>query len=148
NAVTDYLGMSVNLFYKDIRDLLGVEFIDTYTAASYARLTNIDFGSVTGFTVSIDQRQIGIFSSTVDYTFQLAQGNSSDRNETGVRAAAGEDPRPRVVPFNWDQRHTLNLTLQLSEARNYAVSGILRFGSGQPYTPSVGSQFGGAPATN
>ena len=144
HAITDYLGLSVNLFYKDIRDLLGVEFVDTYTAASYARLTNVDFGSVSGFTISLDQRQVGIVNSTIDYTWQMAQGNSSDPSETANRAAAGQDPRPRQVPLDWDQRHTLNMTVQLSEQGNYTVSTILRFGSGQPYTPAIGSGFGAA----
>jgi len=144
NAVTDFLGISINLFYKDIRDLLGVEFIDTYTAAAYARLTNVDFGNVTGFTITLDQRRVGILSSTLDYTLQMAQGNSSDPNETANRAAAGEDPKPRQIPLNWDQRHTMNLTVQLSRPEEYAVSTILRFGSGQPYTPEIGSIFGAA----
>jgi outer membrane receptor protein involved in Fe transport len=144
NAVTEYLGVSVNIFYKDIRDLLGVEFIDTYAAAAYARKTNVDFGSVTGFTISLDQRRVGILSSTLDYTWQMAQGNSSDPNETANRAKAGEDPRPRQVPFDWDQRHTLNLTVQLSVPESYTISTIVRFGSGQPYTPQIGSGFGAA----
>jgi outer membrane receptor protein involved in Fe transport len=142
HAITNFLGLNVNLFYKDIRDLLGVEFIDTYTAASYARMTNVDFGSVTGFTISLDQRRLGILSSTIDYTWEQAQGNSSDPSETATRAAAGEDPRPRQVPFDWDQRNTLNVTVELSQPKSYSVSTILRFGSGQPYTPAIGSGFG------
>lgn len=142
HAITDFLGLSINLFYKDIRDLLGVEFIETYAAAAYARLTNVDFGSVSGFTISLDQRRIGIVSSSLDYTWQDARGNSSDPDETANRAAAGEDPRPRQVPLNWDQRHTLNLTLQVSQPENYSVSTILRYGTGQPYTPEIGSGFG------
>ncbi len=54
------------------------EFVSTYTAAEYARFTNVDFGSVTGFTVSVFQRNIGNFNTSVDYTLQYAQGNSSD----------------------------------------------------------------------
>lgn len=148
NAVTDFLGVTVNLFYKDIRDLLGVEFISTYTSAEYARLTNIDFGNVVGFTLSLDQRRLGIVSSTLDYTWQMAQGNSSDPRETATLAEGGKDPRPRQVPLNWDQRHTLNLTVQLSEPENYSVSAIVRYASGQPYTPSIGSGFGSAIETN
>lgn len=144
HAITDFLGLNLNLFYKDIRDLLGVEFVETYNNAEYARLTNIDFGNVMGFTISLVQRQVGIVSSTLDYTWQMAQGNSSDPNETAVRAQAGEDPRPRQVPLNWDQRHTLNLTVQLAEAENYSLATIVRFGSGQPYTPEIGSGFGAA----
>jgi len=142
NAIMDALGISVNLFYKDIRDLLGVEFVNTYTGAQYSRLNNIDFGNVTGFTLTIDQRRIGIISTTLDYTWQMARGNSSDPQERANLAQAGFDPRPRVVPFNWDQLHTLNATVQLSDPSNYAASVIMRFGSGQPYTPSLGSGFG------
>lgn len=138
NALTNNLGVSVNLFYKDIRDLLGVQFVNTYTGAQYSRLSNIDFGNVTGFTVSLDQRRLGLFSSSVDYTWQLAQGNSSDPQETANLAQAGIDARPRTVPFTWDQRHTVNLTVQLSDPESFAVSAVLRYASGQPYTPSIG----------
>lgn len=148
NAVTDFLGVTVNMFYKDIRDLLGVEFVATYTNAEYARLTNVDFGNVMGFTISLDQRRIGILSSTLDYTWQMAQGNSSNPYETANLAAAGKDKRPRQVPLDWDQRHTLNLTLQLSEPDNFSVSTILRYGSGLPYTPAIGSGFGSQIETN
>lgn len=148
NAVTDFLGISVNLFYKDIRDLLGVAFVNTYTGAQYSRLSNIDFGNVTGVTISLDQRRLGIVSSTVDYTWQTARGNSSNPQETANLAQAGMDPRPRQVPFNWDQKHTLNITLQVSQPDDYSISSVLRFVSGQPYTPSIGSGFGSQIETN
>ena len=32
-----------------------------------------------------------------------------------MRAEAGEDPRPRLIPLNWDQRHTLSLQLFLEQ---------------------------------
>ncbi len=138
NALTDAFGISVNLFYKDIRDLLGVQFVNTYTGAQYSRLSNIDFGNVTGFTVSLDQRRIGLLSTSLDYTWQLAQGNSSDPQETANLAQAGLDARPQTLPFSWDQRHTVNLTVQVSNPEDYSVSAVVRYASGQPYTPSIG----------
>ena len=99
-AVTEWLGVDVNAFYKDVRDLLGVEFISTYNDAEYPRLTNVDFGNVIGFTVALEQRRRGLLSTSLDYTWQLAQGNSSDPRETATRAEAGEDPKPRQVPFD------------------------------------------------
>jgi len=131
------------VFYKDIRDLLGVEFISTYTAAEYARLTNVDFGNVMGFTVTFDQRQMGAISTSIDYTWQQAMGNSSNPNETATRAEAGEDPRPRLIPLNWDQRHTLNLSIIYHLQDNFIFSTIAKYSSGQPYTPSIRSGFGG-----
>jgi outer membrane receptor protein involved in Fe transport len=138
----DFLGADVSVFYKDIRDLLGVEFIDTYADAQYARFTNVDFGSVDGVTLAVDQRISSIASVSLNYTYQNAIGNSSDPYETANRAAAGEDPRPQQVPFNWDQTHTLNLALSVNDPNSYSVTAILRYGSGDPYTPSIGSGFG------
>jgi len=148
HELTDFLGMDLSIFYKDIRDLLGVEFVSTYTAAEYARLTNIDFGSVRGFTISFDQRQIGMVSTSIDYTWQMAMGNSSDPYETATRASAGEDPRPRQVPLDWDQRHTLNFTVMVQRASSFSVSTVVKIGSGQPYTPIVDAVYGGGLETN
>jgi outer membrane receptor protein involved in Fe transport len=136
-ALNEAFGYEVTAFYKDIRDLLGVEFIETYTQATYARLTTVDFGSVIGLTLALDHRRLGPASLAVDYTWQLAEGNSSDPSETATRAAAQMDPRPRVIPFDWDQRHTLNLSLTLQKPDRYLLSSIVRAGSGQPYTPRV-----------
>ena len=147
-AITEDLGLEVSTFYKDIRDLLGVEILSTYNDAVYARLTNVDFGNVVGFTLSLDQRGKGLLSSTIDYTWQLAQGNSSDPNETATRAEANEDPRPRQIPFNWDQRHTLNITEVVARPNDFNVSTIVRIASGQPYTPTVSTSFGGGLESN
>lgn len=147
-ALAEFLGVQLSFFYKDIRNLLGVEFVDTYTAASYARFTNVDFGSVYGFTLSIFQRNYANFNTSLDYTLQFAQGNSSDPRETANRAASGMDPRPRDLPFNWDQRHTINLSTIYSLEDDFSISAIFRFGSGQPYTPEIGSGFGAAQETN
>ncbi|MCA9733740.1 MAG: TonB-dependent receptor [Deferribacteres bacterium] len=142
HALTDFLGLDFSIFYKDIRDLLGVEFVSTYAAAEYARFTNVDFGNVTGFTIAFDQRRVGLFSSTLDYTWQRAQGNSSDPRETATRASAGEDPRPEQIPLSWDQRHTLNATMAIQEPDNFSLSAVFRYAGGQPYTPQLGSGFG------
>lgn len=137
-ALSENLGTQLTFFSKDIRDLLGTEFVSTYTAAQYARLTNVDFGNVYGITLSLDQRSIGPISASLDYTLQFANGNSSDPRETANRAAAGQDPRPRDLPFNWDQRHTLNLQVIYFLPEQLSISAIVRYGSGEPYTPQIG----------
>ena len=148
HAITDDLGLDFTAFYKDVRDLLGVEFVSTYTAAEYARLTNVDFGNVLGLTLALDHRRLGPVSATMDYTWQIAQGNASDPRETATRAANGEDPRPRLVPLNWDQRHTLNVTLQLASPDAFSMSAVVRVASGQPYQPDRPSQYGGTTPRN
>lgn len=142
HALSQDLGVELTTFYKDIRDLLGVEFVNTYNGAEYARLTNVDFGSVFGLTLAVDHRHVGPVSVSLDYTWQQAKGNASDPRETAVRAEAGQDPRPRLLPFDWDQRHTLNLTVALDEPDDYSVSAVVRVASGQPYTPLLEAGFG------
>jgi len=146
--IKEWLGLDLTLFYKDIRDLLGTEIVTTYNNAEYKRLTNADFGNVIGMTIALDQRAAGPVSSTIDYTWQVAKGNSSDPYETAARVDAKEDPRPRQVYLNWDQRHTLNLTVTVSRPESYYVSTVLRYGSGQPYTPEIDPSFGGELESN
>jgi outer membrane receptor protein involved in Fe transport len=148
HALSQDLGVDVTVFYKDIRDLLGVEFITTYNNAEYARFTNVDFGNVLGMTLALDHRRLGPVSLALDYTWQQALGNSSDPRETATRAEANEDPRPRIVPFNWDQRHTLNMTASIVRPGRYAASAVFRLGSGQPYTPIIRPDFNGDLAAN
>jgi hypothetical protein len=84
----------------------------------------------------------------MDYTWQQATGNSSDPLETVARAEANEDPRPRLAPFSWDQRHTFNMTASMSKRGNYSLSAVLKMVSGQPYTPLLDSGFGNGLETN
>ena len=141
----DWLGLDLTLFYKDIHDLLGTQVQTTYNNADYERLGNQDFANVTGVTVALDQRSVGLVSTALDYTWQIAQGSSSDPYEAAARRDAKEDLRPATVPLNWDQRHTANLTVTVSRPTAYSVSGVIRLASGQPFTPQsdVGG-FGGS----
>ena len=140
----DWLGLDITLFYKDITDLLGTEVLITYTNAEYERLSNLDFGNVIGVTVALDQRAVGLVSTSLDYTWQVADGNSNDPYEAARRRDAKEELRPRQVPLDWDQRHTLNLTLTASRPGSFTASGVFRAASGQPFTPVIDpGQFGG-----
>jgi outer membrane receptor protein involved in Fe transport len=147
-AINEDMGIDLTLFYKDIRDLLGVEFVPTYNDAVYARVTNVDFGNVEGFTLSFNHRALGPLNLSLDYTWQNAQADASDPHETFTRAENNEDPRPRLVPLNWDQRHTFNLSLLFTGRSDYNVGLIFRAASGQPYTPELTSGFGGSTETN
>ena len=81
---------------------------------------------------------------TLDYTWQAARGNSSDPRETATRAEAGEDPRPRRIPLNWDQRHTLNVSANLSRPETSPCGDLPRR---QRPAVHAESRAGSAPAT-
>ncbi|MBN2355075.1 TonB-dependent receptor, partial [candidate division KSB1 bacterium] len=136
----------LTLFYKDFRNQLGIEYITTVDAIGYSRYVNRDYGNVKGFTLAFEKLRRGIFSGGVDYTFQYAEGSASDPTFiqlVQVASRLGGDPvqfvERQIVPLNWDQRHTLNLTAIASVSGNWSASIIGTLGSGLPYTPkSVG----------
>lgn len=133
--------MSVNMsFYsRDIRNLLGMEIINTYEGFKYARFINRDYGNVRGFLLMVDKRFSDLFSFKIDYTYQVAEGNASD--PMAVFNNNQSDPpieeSKKVLPLNWDQRHTLNVSFNVGEFNNWNVGLIAQYGSGSPYTEDV-----------
>lgn len=134
---TDF-GINVTTYYKDIRNLLGVELFLKENSKRFAKFINTDYGSVTGFTISFEKRFSNGFSANLDYTFQIAKGDASDPNDAFNKAQAipPVQANKMLVPLDWDRRHSLNLTASVGELENYMISVIARLGSGLPYTPT------------
>ncbi len=128
--------LNFSVYYRDIRNWLGMEIINTYEGFKYARFINRDYANVKGFILSLDKRFADYFSAKVDYTFQIAQGNASDpyavynNNQTNPPV----EETKSVVPLNWDQRHTLNATVNVGVPGDWTVGLVFQYGSGQPYT--------------
>lgn len=140
--LTDDISLDVTAYIRDIRNLAGTRsdpvFIGGQDASYYTQYVNSDFGYVKGFIVSLDKRFGKGLTLSVDYTFQIANGSASDPNETRNSISAGGTlPEVQLRPLDWDQRHTLNSVLSYSED-NYGASLIGQYGSGSPYTPSIG----------
>jgi len=141
-ALTEELGVTITGYYKDIRNLLATEIFIKNEFKKFSRLINKDYGSVQGVTLSFEKRFMGGFGASVDYTFQIAKGSASDPNAAFNNAQSNPpiEVNKQLVPLDWDQTHSLNLTLTLGEPGNYIASAIGRFGSGLPYTPSMQNQ--------
>jgi outer membrane receptor protein involved in Fe transport len=140
--VAPNLGITVTGYYKDIRNLLGIEKHYKTNTKAFGMYVNHDYGAVKGFTLSVERRMSNNFGFTVDYTFQIAQGNASDPNADYVKAQANPpiDPNKELVPLDWDRRHALNVTFTYGKAQDYIASLIVRLGSGLPYTPGIQNQ--------
>ncbi|RMI17013.1 MAG: TonB-dependent receptor [Calditrichaeota bacterium] len=131
-------GLAATAFYKDIRNLLGIEVLQTIQGRKYGRYTNRDYAFVSGLTFEFTKRYTGGVYAGVDYTFQVAKGNASDPN-TAFLDAQTDPPREtekQFVPLDWDRRHQINATLSLGDLDRYGVSIIARYGTGFPYTPT------------
>ncbi len=135
----DVFSLNATAYYRDIRNYLGMEIVQTYDGREYARYINRDYANVRGFVLSLERRLANYFAVKADYTFQIAEGNSSDP-QTVFRNNQTDPPieTPKsVVPLNWDQRHTLNLTVMVGRPNDWTTSVIFQYGSGTPYTEDV-----------
>ncbi len=130
------LGMNTTLFYKDIRNLLGTEIQRRYDQELYARYVNRDYANVRGITLALNHQMVDGFAFSLDYTYQIAEGNASDPDEVfkDNQADPPREPEKKVRPLDWDQTHTLNgvVSYALPGRWNFGIIGS--FGSGLPYT--------------
>lgn len=138
----DDLGIDVTAYYKDIRNLLGVQIHVKNNYKKFAEYINTDYGAVTGFTISLDKRFDNNFGGSIDYTYQVAKGNASDPNDDYTKAQASPPIQPNtvLVPLNWDRRHSLNFTLTYGTPDDFIASAVGQLGTGLPYTPAYQNQ--------
>jgi outer membrane receptor protein involved in Fe transport len=136
--LTDYIVVEVTGFYKDIRNLLSTEIHRTNQQTLYARYFNKDYGNVRGITLTVLKKKLAsIVGASLDYTFSVAEGNSSDPNSVFLdnQSTPPIESEVQLLPLNWDQTHTINATVNLGQS-NWGVSLIGRYGTGLPYTPT------------
>jgi len=132
--IGDIYGLSLTVYFKDIRNLLGTEVLRTKEGIRYGRYINRDYGFVRGLTINLERRFASGFEANINYTYQVAQGNASDPNNAFLDAEANKETVKQVVPLDWDRRHQINAFLRLGDPRQLMVSIIGRYGTGMPYT--------------
>lgn len=134
----DDIALTVTAYNKDIKNLLGTEVLETINGVRYGRFINRDYGNVRGVTVAFEKRYSGKFSASLDYTFQIAEGNASDPNSVFLDQQTDPpiESEKQLVPLDWDRRHQLNLTVSVGDPADYNVSFVGKLGSGFPYTPT------------
>ncbi len=136
--LTDDIVLDATGFYKDIRNLLSTEIHRTSQQTLYARYINKDYGNVRGITLTISKRKLNSFvGASLDYTFSIAEGNSSDPNSVFLdnQSTPPVESEVQLLPLDWDQTHTINATVNFG-GNNWGVGLIGRYGSGLPYTPT------------
>ena len=133
--------LDITGFYKDIRDLLAWQTI-TFERLdgdrqSYRVRRNQDYANVKGVTVSLQKRMTpsSPISATVDYTFQVAEGNDNDPTAFYYNSLSGQETIKRIIPLDWDQSHNLYASLTVMAMKGLNLSLIGQLSSGYPYTP-------------
>ncbi len=140
--LTEDVAFNVTGFYKDVRDLLAIQQIRISSSKYYNKYVNKDYGNIKGITFSFTKRKLnqGLFGASLDYTFQVAEGNETGADAFFIDLLSGRQSEKIPVPLAWDQRHTLNGLLTLGESGNWTVSIVGSIGSGLPYTPVLYEQ--------
>ncbi len=140
-GLTPDLRLEVVGFYKDVRDYIFRQIVITAKGdVQYEVLTNLDYANSRGLTVSLYQRRApgSLFSSSIDYTFAVAEGNRTEpREDFFFSEKSGKSAETFLVPLSFDRTHTLNATLSLSDPDNFSISNIWRLRTGSPYTPAI-----------
>ncbi|MBC8479753.1 MAG: TonB-dependent receptor, partial [FCB group bacterium] len=127
-----YMGLEVNLYYRDIYQLLSTKIITTYNTVKYGLYTNKDYGNVRGMEVQMDYRYDS-FSLMMNYTLQYTRGNADNPSMAFDREGNSQDPVNKLIAMSWDQRHTFNATLGYN-TKEYGMSVTGYYNSGTPYT--------------
>jgi len=130
--LNDYMDVDVALFYRDIYDLLSTKVVSTYNQIQYGLYTNKDYGNVRGLELKYNMFWDNI-TAMVNYTLQYTRGVADNPTQTFTRAGNSMDPIPKLIPMNWDQRHTFNVSLGYNTEK-FGGTMIVYYNSGTPYT--------------
>lgn len=130
------ISLDASVYYSDIRNLLGIEVLETYEGFLFGRYINRDYGNVKGLILTLEKRYSDLFSAKIDYTYQVARGNASDplQNFYNNQSDPPVEETKKVVPLNWDQTSTLNISATFGDPSDWTVGLIFNYGSGTPYT--------------
>ncbi len=135
-AINDVMGIDFTIYYRDIRNLVGTEIIETYDVKKYARYINQDYGNVRGAVISFEKRFKNHWGGRIDFTYQFAEGNSSDPRTVFFdnQSDPPREPEKKLIRLDWDQRTSLSFTLNVGEEGNWMIGLVGNYGSGMPYT--------------
>ncbi len=164
--VSETMAVKFSAYYKELKDLIQQRVLANVASPvnTYRLYDNLDFGTVKGFSFSLDKRRTNNLEINATYTLQFADGSGSDANSSNGINNRG--PIRNLIPLSFDERHRITAVIDYRYGTGKAYNGpkigkvnILEdFGvnltaflvSGQPYTRNTtpqslgGSGFAGS----
>ncbi|HEX9658571.1 MAG TPA: TonB-dependent receptor [Bacteroidota bacterium] len=143
-GLTPDLKVELTGYYKNVRDYIFTQRIIAGERGdrSYRVLTNLSFANTRGISISLLKRRAPgeFFSGTIDYTFQIADGNRTEPEaDLFLSEQSGKQTETFLVPLDFDRSHTITTTLVFSQPNDWSASIIGYFRTGTPYTPAFPS---------
>ena len=159
--LSETTALKASAYYKEMKDLIQQRVFANVASPvnQYKMFDNLDFGTVKGFSFTLDRRRTDNLELSATYTLQFADGSGSDANSSNGINNRG--PIRNLIPLSFDERHRITAIVDYRYGSGSAYNGprigntkILEdFGinftsflvSGQPYTRnSIPQQFGGS----
>lgn len=140
--LNESLAFNVTGFFKDVRDLLAIQQIRISSNEVYRKYVNKDYGNIKGITFSLSKRKMpdDLFGASVDYTFQVAEGNETGADAFFIDLQSGRQSEKIPVPLDWDQAHTLNGVITFGGDQDWTVTVVTSLSTGLPYSPQLYEQ--------
>jgi hypothetical protein len=114
--------ITLSAFYRELRDMVQTTSVYKAYPRTYNSFTNVDFGTVKGFSIAYDLRRLAAgVQMTANYTLQFADGTGSSASDGQNLVALGQPNLRTTHALDYDQRHTITLNVDY------------RFGSGKDY---------------
>jgi len=143
----DNTSFDVNIFYKDITNLIQV-FNQPSLPTSFATYRNSDFGTIKGLEFHLTTRRTNQIALDFKYTLSFATGTGSYSNSQGNIAWVNANAPRQTAPLSFDQTHKFigNFDLRygtqegprlgdMYPLENFGINVLLIASSGLPYTP-------------
>ncbi len=152
NQISDVFSFDLTAYFRDIYDLETVREVIALPM-SYFQMANADYGNVKGFEFGLTKRLLNYWSGRISYTLQYAKGTGSyawesyyDYYNAAPDPVTGTRPPVPAIDFwlDFDERHMVVTDLGLSfpkdfvllPLRDFDLSTVTTYHSGQPYTPT------------
>ena len=146
-AVTNDLAVDITVYYKDFRNLLGIEQITSLDRVTYTRYINRDYGNTRGITVGFTKRGSRI-NGGANYTLAFANGSSSRPEalelinvSTQIGGEAQTFAERRILPLEWDQRHAAKAYVNFVSPDKWSIGLVSFFESGVPFDVEFVERF-------
>ena len=146
-GITEDLSVDVTAYYKDFRNLLGIEQLITIDNVTYTRYINRDYGNTKGISVGFTKLGNRV-NGGANYTIAFANGSSSSPDALNLINTAvqigGEDvvfAERKVLPLDWDERHAANAYVNFVQPNNWSIGLVGYVNSGLPFDPQFVERF-------
>ncbi len=148
--LADDIRLNATTYYKDVSNLVSAKLVDL-PSGTFTQYVNGDYGSVKGLDFSLTRAGNANLTGSVNYSYMIAEGNSSNANEYYYNYFTQGEDAPVIpvqeFPLAFDQRHTLNINVDFRVPRHqklrafgmtlpsaWGANAFFTYGSGMPYT--------------